>query len=824
MRDLLTDICLVGAAVSFAAYLALRHARRIACVSDWLVRVHRSHLAAFLAFAIVATLCAQKQGGTNAPPNGASPQSMAGMPTPGLVPLNLPGVGGAVSVTSDDVARGFLLESVSTNDSYSYAMPANGTRYGRWWKRGAYEDVFSLDLGEMRFPLGTNLCDSLWVYTWGMAGARLGDASNRIAATGVPMSAVPCASQFWSAALPGGARRLTWQDFALNRDTNTPVSAQLELYPSGDFVARSNLVESVYRRINPDDWDDDGDPNDTDENPYIYDGDFFGPHQEMPEGANSNAYCWVDIVVSNANALVTFTGDGPSALPDPRFIARAGETNRVTILIGKTYTVTCDMPIVVVDKSDPEIEVTRTSANRIGIVWPVEIWSEDHGSYFEMFVSPDFLGGAYSWSTNGCCEIAGSGSFYTFLCGGGCGCDGCSIDGHYRYEGYSLTMFSGECGCEPHGGGENEPAGVGVSFSHKVLFYEDEYYDEALGVTVPPWTGERVALKCSVSGGQYGGVFSLSLANIGKLERIGGDVLPVGDVSVAANETRSWRAVYTFVEHSDSEDDVQATATFMENLSGAEVTDTDSMTVVMLRAVADAFWPTNKIRKSFGVGETATIYKTPSIQATATASRGICEIGDGGDVCYTCPHSGDDDAIVITAKDCSHAMVFNILEPSGYNVINVNSNIFATAGVAGGFEMLFELRVLPRRVSFKNVELIELPRVATDADGYYAQPSKTNLLDHGKNGAGTWNGVGDQNTAGDKACMTVNDPPWLGGGSFTWPVPNAWRVVGDNVDGTIFCNTDQRFELDADGTARLKKFRYTGERMTNGVYRQTRTN
>ena len=34
----------------------------------------------FLAFAIVATLCAQKQGGTNAPPNGASPpQSMAGM-------------------------------------------------------------------------------------------------------------------------------------------------------------------------------------------------------------------------------------------------------------------------------------------------------------------------------------------------------------------------------------------------------------------------------------------------------------------------------------------------------------------------------------------------------------------------------------------------------------------------------------------------------------------------------------------------------------------------------------------------------------------------
>ena len=71
--------------------------------------------------------------------------------------------------------------------------------------------------------------------------------------------------------------------------------------------------------------------------------------------------------------------------------------------------------------------------------------------------------------------------------------------------------------------------------------------------------------------------------------------------------------------------------------------------------------------------------------------------------------------------------------------------------------------------------------------------------------------------------MEENDPPWLGGGSFTWPVPNAWRVKDDVGAENVFCNTDQRFELDADGTARLMKFNCTGERMTNGVYRQTRT-
>ena len=55
------------------------------------------------------------------------------------------------------------------------------------------------------------------------------------------------------------------------------------------------------------------------------------------------------------------TGDGPSALPDPRFVARAGETNRVTILIGKTYTVTCPMPIACIGKSDMAIGVVQES-------------------------------------------------------------------------------------------------------------------------------------------------------------------------------------------------------------------------------------------------------------------------------------------------------------------------------------------------------------------------------------------------------------------------------------------------------------------------------
>jgi len=186
-------------------------------------------------------------------------------------------------------------------------------------------------------------------------------------------------------------------NFFLDRNTNTPVSAQLELMPSGDYIARSNLVERLYRRVNPDDWDDDGIMNDDDLDPYFYDGDNFGLHQELPQGANSNAYCWVDLVVPNANALVTFTGDGPSALPDPAFIAKAGETNRVTLLIGKTYQVTSRMPISCIDQSSGDIEVNQISPTELQIVWPVEIEASSmrSGSSFSMSVWPDCLGGGF---------------------------------------------------------------------------------------------------------------------------------------------------------------------------------------------------------------------------------------------------------------------------------------------------------------------------------------------------------------------------------------------------------------------------------------------
>ena len=46
----------------------------------------------------------------------------------------------------------------------------------------------------------------------------------------------------------------------------------MRFFQNGDFTTRSNEVETAYRRVNPDDRDDDGIANERDANPMIYDG------------------------------------------------------------------------------------------------------------------------------------------------------------------------------------------------------------------------------------------------------------------------------------------------------------------------------------------------------------------------------------------------------------------------------------------------------------------------------------------------------------------------------------------------------------------------
>jgi hypothetical protein len=252
-------------------------------------------------------------------------------------------------VTTNDVSRGYALVEVRTNETVSYEMPTNGVEIGTWGKTGAYRDVvrvrLSTDCTDYHgFLWGEQVVTSLWAHTWGKVRSRIRDRAHEIVAVGTPMSCIAGEGRLWTAATTNGTWVITWENFnvgrvcfnaeeaeaqrrgeevatqisedssaspsLLNLRVNKNISAQIELFPNGDFITRSNAVERVYRRVNPDDWDDDGIENEEDDNPFVAAETLqFGPHQTLPEGANSNAYCWVDVVVPQANATFVFNAE-----------------------------------------------------------------------------------------------------------------------------------------------------------------------------------------------------------------------------------------------------------------------------------------------------------------------------------------------------------------------------------------------------------------------------------------------------------------------------------------------------------------------------------
>ena len=364
------------------------------------------------------------------------------------------------TVTPAEVARGWQVISVETNASICYAMPDGAALATNWWVRGAYEDVTKIGLGSLAGY------DSLWAFTWGKVRFALGDAAYEIAAVGAPMSAVPFRSRLWSATTTNDSLLVTWEDFAAGRDTNTPISAQLEFRADGNCIARSNDVETALRRIDPNDFDGDGYLNGDDPHPYAWDdgaGLFYGPQGGLPTNCNVSAYCDVTVEIGGTNSQwVTFTGDGPSNYADPGFRAKPGVPYDVKILIGKTYRVTCDAPIRCTGRSSEDIQVRNADTNAFTVVWPVSIskapaplfapppgllGAPPIGRGFFLSIYPDWLNGIVSWPTNLCCQIIYDNDLYRFSCQDGCSCGGCALTGAYLYEGYSLAFGGIHCGC-----------------------------------------------------------------------------------------------------------------------------------------------------------------------------------------------------------------------------------------------------------------------------------------------------------------------------------------------------------------------------------------
>ena len=110
------------------------------------------------------------------------------------------------SVTIEEIAQGWRLESVVTNDAVSYAMPTNGVEYMPWSLGGGYEAHFPLDLGDFAFPFGTNVVRRVDVVSGGMVDSLPRPSCMSICAAREYASIVPGVGRFWWADSGGRIR------------------------------------------------------------------------------------------------------------------------------------------------------------------------------------------------------------------------------------------------------------------------------------------------------------------------------------------------------------------------------------------------------------------------------------------------------------------------------------------------------------------------------------------------------------------------------------------------------------------------------------------
>ena len=118
------------------------------------------------------------------------------------------------TVSAVEIAQGWRVVSVATNDVVSYELHTNAIEYRSWAVRGGFQDRFWLDFGDWAFPLGSNEYSKVAVSTWGEIWSEWNNEEKKIAAVGMPMAAVPGVSVFWWAEGENDSRVLTWKDFA----------------------------------------------------------------------------------------------------------------------------------------------------------------------------------------------------------------------------------------------------------------------------------------------------------------------------------------------------------------------------------------------------------------------------------------------------------------------------------------------------------------------------------------------------------------------------------------------------------------------------------
>ena len=679
------------------------------------------------------------------------------------------------------------------------------------------------------------------------------------------MFAAPGFSRLWTAEESDGSQSLTWENFFLGNDTNTPINAQIRLYGNGDFTTSSNELVTVCRRVEPFDWDGDGLSNSIDPDPYTGSADChgtcaawyniacsniltavdrdYGVELTWREGVNSNAYYFVEVVAESGPGQIVFSASQAGNLGSPVIVAHAGETNTVPLLVGVEYAVTSTVPISVSTPAGGYAQVTFDTPKTCRIHWPISFvfteaingptQSGGTGRTYSVTASPYDPGGVFSWGPACLCGcMTCSGSAITFACTPGCACGAsCGATGSFGYEGLVFPVSGGECRCgftdtshptQP----QTEGPCLSVSFSDSAVIFEDTYKDSP-GVWKPK-RSTRTWLTVYANGGPNGGLLSLTSQNLQMLSPVAcGPVVLPATLNLAANQTYSAQYLFEGDTPSVAANDISVSGSILPTGSIEPIQSSATITSVKVELTPQFVVGNLLHRHSFGVCESVVCQWSPAMEHVTVTdlSGGVVTNVTSGYCYYLCGTNAAAKAFSVDATGTEYIPLANVAGPSGVFVGEAREEESAVAsGFAGGVEMSMLLYVAPTNVSFRGLSFMEVPSSDSIVTGYFLSSDFASAWQHGEEaGAGVWHAIGSDNFFFDDhpSMNYVLDAPWSEG-VLSWTIPFGWNRVGDaSATNEIGQTTIQRFDFNASGRLRLTKFGYWVERDADGSTRRS---
>jgi hypothetical protein len=729
-----------------------------------------------------------------------------------------------------------------------------------WNARGAWRDSFRFEFSDgWEFPWGTNHLAGAEIISQGALWPAWND-TNAVADVGMKLAIVPGLTSFSCEETASNSYRFAWTDAAIDRDTNILATAVVELFRNGDIAVTTNGVTTMTPRSLPFEHDGFGQcaewvaANFTNAHEILAIGYPEWVDEQVGEGLTNGLYKLtvevpddppeiVNVTVGDCSVAVTNAGEYVFLLKKG---ARYDLSASSDIAWDFIYSAVDDVPAAPMRglrrlrsmRSDSDEGRWVVSSELLDLVAPVGFvfWAPDltispgawHPSpanatrTFTATLSDmvESIVPAYWWSSgnNSACTVAnGTEQSATFRCHfpAAYGEDislylavdlmGGSVNAQYNYHIGNFGEIGGYIEEETEPGGI---AGLALMSQPTYVFFEK-------GSIGSQFSG----LGCFYQTDEPG-TFELTFSGSECAVSLGGSAISSGYTwDAAANVSGVKYFTVTSETKSLSPSGTVFNVTFTPDEGTNTMESAANIVFVEWETKTRHYWPENRQRKELGVGENVLVRFSPVVNfvsvGCAVSSGCLVQIFD--DYNYTAPTGGCLDVVSFRARTYDECQIpFEIFEPTSVVVIDVAGCVENIANVAGSFRMDFNLMLCPTNVSFKdNIEVAEMAAVSTNATGYFANPSLAGLLDHGNHGAQSWIEIKDRNYAGGDAVGPGRLYPPFSDGSFTWPIPNNWRMSGDNGNGKQFCREDQRFEITSNGTVRVWKFGRKGERALN---------